>query len=110
MSEEIATTVGAVNGSRTVRLTIPAKPEYITLSRLALAGLARVRPLSDETLADLNAWLEERCLSWARTAAHPVQRDRTVMAVYEAEDRPALVPPRVTEMPLPGGRVPFMIR
>ena len=27
--------------SRTVRLTIPAKPEYITLSRLALTGLAR---------------------------------------------------------------------
>jgi hypothetical protein len=47
-----------------------------------------------ETLAGLNAWLEERCLAWARTAAHPVQRDRTVMAVYEAEDRPALVPPR----------------
>lgn len=46
------------------------------------------------TLAGLNAWLEERCLAWARTAAHPVQRDRTVMAVYEAEDRPALVGPR----------------
>jgi transposase len=47
-----------------------------------------------ETLAGLNAWLEERCLAWARTAAHPVQRDRTVMAVYEAEDRPALVASR----------------
>jgi transposase len=46
------------------------------------------------TLADLNAWLEERCLAWARTATHPVQRDRTVMAVYEAEDRPALVASR----------------
>jgi transposase len=43
------------------------------------------------TLAELNTWLEERCLSWARTAAHPVQRDRTVMEVFEAEDRPALV-------------------
>jgi transposase len=43
------------------------------------------------TLAELNAWLEERCIAWAMTAAHPVQRDRTVMEVFEAEDRPALV-------------------
>src|SRR3954452_8642508 len=43
------------------------------------------------TLAELNAWLEERCLAWARTAAHPVQRDRTVREVFEADERPALV-------------------
>lgn len=45
-----------------------------------------------ETLAELNAWLEERCLAWARTAAHPVQRDRTVREVFEADERPALIP------------------
>jgi transposase len=45
-----------------------------------------------ESLAELNAWLEERCLAWARTAAHPAQKDRTVRAVFEAEERPALVP------------------
>jgi hypothetical protein len=37
----------------TVRLTIPAKAEYITLVRLALSGLSRLRPLSEETLGDL---------------------------------------------------------
>jgi transposase len=47
-----------------------------------------------ETLADLNQWLEERCRAWAQTAAHPVQRDRTVQAVFETEDRPALIPYR----------------
>jgi transposase len=44
------------------------------------------------TLAELNAWLEERCLAWARTAAHPVRKDRSVREVFEADERPALVP------------------
>jgi transposase len=43
------------------------------------------------SLAALNGWLEERCIAWAMTASHPVQRDRTVMEVFESEDRPALV-------------------
>ncbi len=36
-----------------VALTIPAKPEYVVLCRLALSGLARLRPLDDDTLADV---------------------------------------------------------
>lgn len=60
------------NGSgaevRTVRLTIPAKPEYITLGRLALTGLARLRPLEDETLADLKLALTEACSNSVRHA------------------------------------------
>ena len=40
--------------TKAIRLTIPAKPEYITLGRLALTGLARLRaePLSQEVLGD----------------------------------------------------------
>ena len=53
---------------RLVRLTIPAKPEYITLSRLALAGLARVRAVSEETLADLKLALTEACSNSVRHA------------------------------------------
>jgi len=53
---------------RTVRLTIPAKPEYITLSRLALTGLSRVRPLPDETLADLKLALTEATSNSVRHA------------------------------------------
>ena len=68
MSEEIAATMGAGDESRTVRLTIPAKPEYITLSRLALSGLARVRPLEEETLADLKLALTEACSNSVRHA------------------------------------------
>ena len=59
---------GGNDESRTVRLTIPAKPEYITLSRLALSGLSRVRPLEDETLADLKLALTEACSNSVRHA------------------------------------------
>jgi len=59
---------GAVDGSRTVHLTFPAKPEYITLSRLALSGLSRVRPLPDATVADLKLALTEACSNSVRHA------------------------------------------
>jgi len=51
-----------------VRLTIPARPEYITLCRLALTGLSRLRPLSDETLADLKLAITEACSNSVRHA------------------------------------------
>lgn len=51
-----------------VRLTIPAKPEYVTLGRLALVGLARTRPLSEEVLADLKLALTEAASNSVRHA------------------------------------------
>lgn len=60
--------VESTDMARTVRLTIPAKPEYITLSRLALSGLSRVRPLPEETLADLKLALTEACSNSVRHA------------------------------------------
>ena len=57
------------NGDRpTVRLTIPARPEYITLCRLALTGIARVRSFSDELLADLKLALTEAASNSVRHA------------------------------------------
>ena len=53
---------------RVVRLSIPAKPEYIVLSRLALAGLARFRTLPADTLADLKLALTEACSNSVRHA------------------------------------------
>ena len=38
-----------------------------------------------ENYAELNAWLEARCLAQARESAHPEQRDKTVWEVFEAE-------------------------
>ena len=51
-----------------VRLTIPARPEYITLSRLALSGLSRVRTFPEDTLADLKLALTEACSNSVRHA------------------------------------------
>jgi transposase len=41
--------------------------------------------------AELNAWLEDRCVAWARPHPHPELRDRTTWEVFE-EERPSLVP------------------
>ena len=60
---DVTTEVG-----RSVRLTIPAKPEYIALSRLALSGLSRVRPFSEEDLADLKLAITEACSNSVRHA------------------------------------------
>jgi serine/threonine-protein kinase RsbW len=53
-----------------IRLTIPAKPEYISLGRLALTGIARLRPepLSQEVLGDLKLALTEACTNSVRHA------------------------------------------
>jgi serine/threonine-protein kinase RsbW len=64
----------AVNGNghspQAIRLTIPAKPEYITLGRLALTGIARLRPepFSQEVLGDLKLALTEACTNSVRHA------------------------------------------
>src|SRR5437660_7523936 len=51
-----------------VRLTIPARAEYITLCRLALTGIARLRAFSDEVLADLKLALTEAASNSVRHA------------------------------------------
>src|SRR2546421_3547178 len=54
--------------ARTVRLTLPARPEYITLCRLALTGISRLRPVSEELLADLKLALTEAASNSVRHA------------------------------------------
>jgi len=60
---------GSSNGDGvTIRLTIPARAEYITLCRLALTGIGRLRALSDELLADLKLALTEAASNSVRHA------------------------------------------
>jgi serine/threonine-protein kinase RsbW len=70
--------------TRAVRLTIPAKAEYITLGRLALTGLSRLRPLGEETLADLKLALTEACSNSVRHAYG--NAEGAVEIVYELHD------------------------
>jgi serine/threonine-protein kinase RsbW len=65
-----------------VQLEIPARPEYIRLGRLALTGLARVRPLSAEVLGDLKLALTE---AWS-VRRQSAGSDRTLEIRYELHD------------------------
>jgi len=69
--------------SHAIRLTIPAKPEYITLGRLALTGIARLRaePLPQEVLGDLKLALTEACTNSVRHAY--AEGDGLVEILYE---------------------------
>ena len=97
MTNPSSTSGSAANGdARTVRLTIPAKAEYITLVRLALSGLSQSRPLSDETLGDLKLAVSEACSNSVRHAYRD-GRPGSVEIVYE------LHPDRLVVEVLDGG-------
>ena len=51
----------ARNGAdgRDVSLTIPARPDYLVLARLALSAVCRLTPLSPEEVADLKLAITE---------------------------------------------------
>ncbi len=106
---------GAANGNghvHAIRLTIPAKPEYITLGRLALTGIARLRPepLRQEVLGDLKLALTEACTNSVRHAY--AGGEGTVEILYELHDDKLVVevvdegegfePPRDPGSPLTG--------
>jgi transposase len=58
-------------------------------------GLVRERFFSPrlrfKSYAELNAWLEDRCVAHAQRAMHPELKDRTIIEVFEAVERPALI-------------------
>jgi serine/threonine-protein kinase RsbW len=67
-----------------VTLDIPAKPEYVALGRLALAGLLRDRRFSVDAVADLKLALTEACSNSIR---HAYDHDRGhVHLSFEARD------------------------
>jgi serine/threonine-protein kinase RsbW len=82
-----------IESGSAIRLTIPAKAEYITLGRLALTGLSRLRDLPQETLADLKLALTEACSNSVRHAypggdglveiLYDLQPDRLVIEVAD---------------------------
>jgi serine/threonine-protein kinase RsbW len=87
-------TVDAVPGTgsrdgRVVRLTIPARAEYVALCRLALTGLARLGPISDELLADLKLALTEAASNSVRHA-YPDRGGRVEIAYELYPDRLAI--------------------
>jgi transposase len=57
-------------------------------------GLVRERffapRLKVKSYDELNAWLVDKCLAWAKSHAHPEQSERTIWEVFE-EERPKLI-------------------
>ena len=51
-----------------VRLSLPARSDYLLLARLTLSGLARSAPIDDELLADLKLAVTEACGNAVRHA------------------------------------------
>jgi serine/threonine-protein kinase RsbW len=82
MSDVLATEQSSRNGARAVRLRIPAKPEYITLCRLALTGLSQLRTIGDDTMADLKLALTEAVSNSVRHA-YGTRGDGHVDVCYE---------------------------
>jgi serine/threonine-protein kinase RsbW len=88
-----------------IRLTFPAKAEYVSLARLALTGLSRLRALDPETLADLKLAITEAASNSVRHAysdgsgtvevIYDLQPDRLVIEVsddgegFDYDRRPA---------------------
>jgi serine/threonine-protein kinase RsbW len=68
-----------------VALTIPARPEYVVLCRLALTGIARTRAMSAELVADLKLALTEACSNSVRHA-YDEGREGAVEIRYELTD------------------------
>jgi serine/threonine-protein kinase RsbW len=54
--------------SHAVSLRFPAKPEYLLLARLAVAGVARSVPLAQEEVTDLKLAVTEACGNAVRHA------------------------------------------
>lgn len=44
-----------------------------------------------KSLDELNAWLIDKCVAYAKAHRHPEQQDKTIWEIFEAE-RPNLVP------------------
>ena len=66
-----------------IRLSFPAKPDYLLLARLALSGVGRTTPVSDELLADLKLALTEACGNCVRHAYPDGQGDVSVAYAFD---------------------------
>src|SRR3954463_9664126 len=68
MSASAAVDIDESDGPHSIHLRIPAKAEYITLCRLALTGLAQLRDIGEDTMADLKLALTEAVSNSVRHA------------------------------------------
>jgi serine/threonine-protein kinase RsbW len=73
--------------SRDVALTIPARPDYLVLARLALSAVCRLTPLSPEEVADLKLAITEAANDYVDEARPLEDESRVSFAFRLLDDR-----------------------
>jgi serine/threonine-protein kinase RsbW len=73
--------------SRDVSLTIPARPDYLVLARLALSAVCRLTPLSPEEVADLKLAITEAANDFVDDARSLDDESRVNFAFRLSNDR-----------------------
>ena len=78
---------GTTTESRDVSLTIPARPDYLVLARLALSAVCRLTPLSPEEIADLKLAITEAANDYVDEERPLEDESRVNFAFRLMEDR-----------------------
>ena len=73
--------------SRDVSLTIPARPDYLVLARLALSAVCRLTPLSPEEVADLKLAITEAANDFVDEARGLEDESRLNFSFHLGDDR-----------------------
>ena len=73
--------------SRDVSLTIPARPDYLVLARLALSAVCRLTPLSPEEVADLKLAITEAANDYVDESRALDDESRLNFSFRLADDR-----------------------
>jgi anti-sigma regulatory factor (Ser/Thr protein kinase) len=73
--------------SRDVSLTIPARPDYLVLARLALSAVCRLTPLSHEEVADLKLAITEAANDYVDDVRPLDDESRVNFAFRLSDDR-----------------------
>jgi serine/threonine-protein kinase RsbW len=76
--------------SRDVSLTIPARPDYLVLARLALSAVCRLTPLSPEEIADLKLAITEAANDYVDEARPIEDESRVSFSFRLLDDRLAM--------------------
>jgi serine/threonine-protein kinase RsbW len=74
-------------GSRDVSLTIPARPDYLVLARLALSAVCRLTPLSAEEVADLKLAITEAANDFVGDPPPDAEEERLSFSFRLLDDR-----------------------
>jgi serine/threonine-protein kinase RsbW len=76
--------------SRDVSLTIPARPDYLVLARLALSAVCRLTPLSPEEIADLKLAITEAANDYVDESRPLEDESRVSFSFRLLDDRLAM--------------------